>query len=151
MRLVPSYHINALLKALHLFSDIWLYDHVVTSYLTSCIAICFMNWYQYGITKFVFTKIYFHRKSDFLQKFFATKIWSHTVSMHTGHNTHNKTTTVTKGTLVFNSKWAVKWTHCCSWFKHWQTLQHIVLHSCGHTLFCVWTNYLQQCLAWKQV
>ena len=30
--------------------------------------------------EFIITKIYFHWKSDLLQNFYATKIWSYTVS-----------------------------------------------------------------------
>ena len=33
----------------------------------------------YGITKFIFMKIYFHRKISLLRKFYATKFWSHVV------------------------------------------------------------------------
>ena len=76
-KLVPSCYISTLLKALpltlYLFSDTWLYDHVVTSYIAMIL------WTDVELWKLFLRKFTFTEKSDLLQKFYTTKIWSHTV------------------------------------------------------------------------
>ena len=52
-----------------------------------------------------------------------------------GYEMNDKIAIFTRVTLGFKSKYAVKRTDFYNCFQYWQTLQHIILHLCGHILF----------------
>ena len=76
-RLVPSCHVTALIKALHLFnntsSDTWLYDHMVT------IATYMFLWTDMESGN-SFLQNLLSQKIRLYENFYTTKIWSHTIT-----------------------------------------------------------------------
>ena len=63
-KLVLSYQISAL----HLFSDAWLYDHVVTSYVAKCFYELIWHYENYS-----YENLLQHKNQTFYEKFILQK------------------------------------------------------------------------------